>query len=125
MKKATANEQKKEEPKEETPEIAIDDFAKVSLKVAEIKSCEKVPKSDKLYQLKLDDGEGERQIVSGIAMFYKPEELIGKKVIIVANLKPAKLRGVMSNGMLLAADKGDEASVIFVDDSIPAGSKIR
>lgn len=125
VKKATAAEQKKEAPKEETEEISIDDFMKVSLKVAQIKACEKAPKSDKLYQLKLDDGEGERQIVSGIALYYKPEELIGKKVIVVANLKPAKLRGVLSNGMLLAADKGDEASVIFVDDSIPVGSKIR
>ncbi len=107
--------------------IEITDFMNVSLKVAQVTECEKVKKSDKLYQIKVDDGEteGGRQIVSGIASWYEPTDLIGKKVIIVANLKPAKLRGVESNGMLLAADVGDKAQVIFVDDSIPVGSKIR
>ena len=105
--------------------ITIDDFAKVSLRVAKIKACEKVPKSDKLYKLLLDDGEGERQIVSGIAKWYAEEELVGKKVIVVANLKPAKLRGVESNGMLLAADAADgSAKVLFVDDSVECGAAI-
>ena len=84
-----------------------------------------MPKSDKLYKLLLDDGEGERQIVSGIAKWYAEEELVGKKVIVVANLKPAKLRGVESNGMLLAADAADgSAKVLFVDDSVECGAAI-
>lgn len=117
------------EPKEEiklADEILIDDFAKVELRVAEVKSCEKVPKSDKLLCLQLDDGMGGRQVVSGIAKWYKPEDLVGKKIIIVANLKPVKLRGVESNGMILAADTPDDgASVIFPDQTLPNGSKIR
>ena len=88
-------------------------------------SCEKVEKSDKLLKLVLDDGEGDRQVVSGIAKWYRPEDLVGRKVIVVANLKPAKLRGVESNGMILAADAGDEVKVLFADDSIPQGSKVR
>lgn len=106
--------------------IEIEDFKKVTLKVAKIKECEKVEKSDKLYKLQLEDGENVRQVVSGIAAWYKPEDLIGKSVIIVANLKPAKLRGVESNGMLLAADNEDgSANVIFVDGSIAPGSILR
>lgn len=107
--------------------IGIEDFQKVKLMVAKIISCEKVEKSDKLYRLILEDGENSsRQIVSGIAAWYQPDDLIGKKVIIVSNLKPAKLRGVESNGMLLAADCPDgSARVIFVDDSVPTGAKIR
>lgn len=107
--------------------ITIEDFQKVSLKACEIKLCEPVKKSDKLLRLLLDDGSGnERQIVSGIAEWYRPDDLVGKKVIVVANLKPAKLRGVESNGMLLAADcPNGLVKVIFVDSSIPNGSKIR
>lgn len=109
------------------PEITIDDFAKADLRVALVVSCEKVPKSDKLLLLHLDDGfSNDRQIVSGIAQWYAPDDLIGKKIIVVANLKPAKLRGVLSQGMLLAADAPDgAASVIFPDQSLPLGSKIR
>lgn len=107
--------------------INIDDFQKVSLIAAEIISCEKVEKSDKLLKLMINDGsESERQVVSGIAQWYSPEQLVGKKIILVSNLKPAKLRGVLSNGMILAADAPDGgAKVIFLDDSIPAGCKIR
>ena len=116
--------QAKVEP--EGVKIGFDEFQKVSLMVAQVKSCEKVKKSDKLYCLMLDDGICERQIVSGIAPYYKESELIGKKVIIVANLNPVKLRGVESNGMLLAADcPNDDVKVIFIDESIPNGSKIR
>ena len=106
--------------------ITIDDFAKVSLTVAEIKSCEKVEKSDKLYKLMLDDGSEElRQVVSGIAKWYTPEELVGKKVVVVANLKPVKLRGVLSNGMILAADcTEDDVKVLFLDSAIPNGASI-
>lgn len=107
-------------------EITIDDFAKVELRVAQVKSCEKVPKSDKLLCLQLDDGMGGRQVVSGIAQWYKAEDLVGKKIIVVANLKPAKLRGVESNGMILAADTPDGgAAVVFPDQSLPNGSKVR
>lgn len=114
---------------EEVPQgvvISIDDFAKVELCVAQIKECEKVEKADKLLKLQLDDGKGGRQVVSGIAKWYTPEELIGKKVIVVSNLKPAKLRGIESQGMILAADGSKkEAKVLFVDESIPNGAKIR
>ena len=105
--------------------ISIDDFCKVDLRVAEVKECEKVPKAKKLLKLKLDDGFGTRQVVSGIAKWYAPEDLIGKKVIVVANLSPAKLCGVESQGMIVAADVGEDARVIFVDKDIPNGSKLR
>ena len=108
------------------PEITIDDFAKVDLRIAKVVACEKVKKSKKLLKLQLDDGMGGRQVVSGIAQWYKPEDLIGKKIILVANLKPAKLCGVESNGMICAADAPDgSASVIFPDQSLPCGAKIR
>ena len=124
-KKAKA-EDKKEEKTEETPsEISIDDFLKVKLICAEVLECEPVPKSDKLLKLIMDDGEGKRQVVSGIAQSYKPEELIGKKVILVANLKPVKLRGVESNGMLLAAGTDDGIVVSFLDEKIKNGTVIR
>lgn len=98
---------------------------KSDLRVAEVKECEKVKKSSKLLCLQLDDGMGGRQVVSGIAKWYKPEDLIGKKVTIVANLKPVKLCGVESNGMILAGDTADgAASVIFPDQSLPNGTKI-
>ncbi len=113
------------EPIELAPEITIDDFAKVEIRVAKVISCEKVKKSDKLLCLQLDDGMGGRQVVSGIAQYYTPDDLIGKKLQLIANLKPVKLRGVDSNGMICAADTPDGVKVIFVDDSIPVGSKIR
>ena len=105
--------------------ISIDDFCKVDLRVVEVKECEKVPKAKKLLKLQLDDGFGTRQVVSGIAKWYAPEDLIGKKVIVVANLSPAKLCGVESQGMIVAADVGEDARVIFVDKDIPNGSKLR
>ncbi len=116
-----------EKPEIETlPEITIDDFSKVELIVAEVLDCEKVKRSKKLLKLQLDDGRGGRQVVSGISEWYAPEDLIGKKVIVVANLKPVKLCGEMSNGMICAADMPDgSAGVIFPDQSIPVGSKIR
>ena len=114
------------EPAPIADEITIDDFAKVDLRVALVKDCEKVKKSKKLLCLQLDDGFGGRQVVSGIAAWYKPENLIGKKVVIVANLKPVKLCGVESNGMICAADTPDgAASVIFPDQDLPCGAKLR
>lgn len=107
-------------------QIGIEDFCKVNLKVAKIKNCEKISKSKKLLKLTLDDGIGERIVASGISEYYTPEELIGRNIILVANLKPAKLCGVESQGMILAAECGDEeqtVKVIFVDD-IKEGSRI-
>ena len=122
--KTPAVEEKKEEIVLE-PEIGIEDFGKVELRVAKILSCEKVPKAKKLYKIQLDDGMGGRQIVSGIAQHYTPEELVGKKIIVVANLKPAKLCGVESSGMLLAGDREDgSVCVTFVDDSVPVGTRL-
>lgn len=107
--------------------IEIDVFERVSLRVAEVISCEKIPKSKKLLLLQVDDGERKRQVASGIAPWYTPEELVGKKVLLVSNLKPVKLCGQVSEGMILAAD--DSASgrvrVLFVDDEMPNGSSIR
>ena len=117
-------ETKKVEPAAEDDNmIKIDDFAKVDLRVAEIVAAEPVPKTEKLLKLQVSLGDEERTVVSGIAKFYKPENLIGKHVILVANLKPAKLRGVMSHGMLLAASKGDELQI--VETSMPVGSKVK
>lgn len=124
--------QEEAEKKEERPEIVglaqigIEDFAKVELRVAEIKDCEPVKKAKKLLKLTLDDGtDTPRTVASGIAKWYKPEDLIGKKVILVANLKPAVLCGVESCGMILAADCAeDDVKVIFVDN-MPAGARIR
>lgn len=107
--------------------IGIEDFAKVELKSAEIKACEPVKKAKKLLKLTLDDGSDvDRTVASGIAKWYTPDELVGKKVIVVSNLKPATLCGVESQGMILAADAGeDDVKVVFLDSSIPNGSKIR
>lgn len=107
--------------------ISIDDFGKVDLRVAQIKACEPIKKAKKLLKLQLDDGfDGGRQVVSGIAPWYKPEDLIGKKIVIVANLTPVKLCGVESQGMILAANCDENTvKVLFVDDSIPNGAKLK
>ncbi len=107
------------------PEISVGDFTKVELRVAKVVACEKVPKAKKLLKLQLDDGMGGRQIVSGIAQYYTSEELIGKKIVVVANLKPAKLCGVESCGMLLAGEREDgSVCVTFIDDSVPTGTRL-
>lgn len=119
--------QEAEKPKkeiEQKPEITIDDFAKVELRVAKVEACEPVKKAKKLLKLTLDDGAGKRTVASGIAQYYKPEDLIGHNVILVANLKPAKLCGVESCGMILAADSNDSVKVIFADD-MEVGSTVR
>ena len=105
-------------------QIGIEDFMKVELTAAKIIDCEAVPKAKKLLKLTLDDGNGTRTVASGIAKFYTPDELKGKTVILVSNLKPAKLCGIESQGMILAADCGEDVKVIFLDD-VPAGAKIR
>ena len=105
-------------------QIGIDDFAKVELRAAKVVACEPIKKAKKLLKLTLDDGEGERTVASGIAKWYKPEDLIGRTVVLVANLKPATLCGVESQGMILAADAGeDDVRVIFLE-GVPAGSSI-
>jgi methionyl-tRNA synthetase len=107
------------------PEISIDDFAKIDLRAAKITACEPIKKAKKLLKLTLDDGSGNpRTVASGIAQYYKPDELVGKTVIVVANLKPATLCGVESCGMILAADSADGIKVVFLDGVEP-GSKIR
>lgn len=120
MTKKTA---KLKEEIEGVAQIGIDDFCKVDLRVAEIKACEPIKKAKKLLKLTIFDGVKERTVASGIAKFYTPDDLIGRKIILVSNLKPAKLCGVESCGMILAATCGEEIKVIFVDDMEP-GSKI-
>ncbi|WP_308617824.1 methionine--tRNA ligase [uncultured Eubacterium sp.] len=122
---AKAEEAAKPKEIEGLAQIEFDDFAKVELRVATITECEPIKKAKKLLKLTVNDGTAEpRQIVSGISPWYKPEDLIGKNVIIVANLKPAKLCGEMSNGMLLAGDVSEnDVKVVFVD--LPAGTQLR
>ena len=123
---APKEEPKKEEPKEETNEITIDDFAKVEMKVGLVLESKPVEGADKLLVSQVKIGDEVRQIVSGIANYYKPEELVGKKVVVVTNLKPVKLRGVLSQGMILAAVDGDTLSVVSPEkaDKIGDGTKI-
>lgn len=120
-----AAEDKKTQEEPENKLIGIEDFAKVNLTVAKIKECEPVKKSKKLLKLVINDGTNDRVVVSGISQYYSPEELINRNIILVSNLKPAKLCGVESNGMVLAAESPEgKVNVIFVDDLIP-GSNIR
>lgn len=104
--------------------IDIAEFGKVQLRVAEILAAEPVPKADKLLKLQIAIGSDRRQIVAGIAQHYKPDQLVGRKIIVVANLKPAKLRGIESNGMLLAAKGGDKLALLTVDFDLPSGATI-
>ena len=105
--------------------ITIDQFMEIDLRVAEIRAAEKVEKSKKLIKMTVFDGDRERTLVAGIATKYTPEELVGRKVVIVANLQPAKLMGIESNGMVLAASIGGEPSLLSVDASVPAGTKVK
>jgi len=113
------------EVKPQTEEISIDDFLKVDLRVATVLACEPIPKADKLLKLQLDMGYEKRQVVSGIAEYYKPEELIGKKVIVVANLKPVKLRGELSQGMILAGGKDGYLTLATVDEKLENGAQVK
>ena len=107
----------------ESAEITIDEFSKIHLRVVKILSAEKVPETDKLLKLRVDLGSEEREIVSGISQHYTPEQLIGKTVVMVVNLKPTKIRGILSQGMVLAASQGDQLKLLGVD--MPVGSQIR
>ena len=120
--------QTQSEPQEErsvAAPIAFDDFAKVEMTVCKVLACERVPKSQKLLKFQLDDGSGTpRQILSGIAKFYSPEELIGKTVVACTNLAPRKMMGLESKGMLLSAEMGDALHLLILDDHIPAGATL-
>jgi methionyl-tRNA synthetase len=107
--------------------ITIDEFGKIDLRVAVVLTVERVPKTEKLLKLELDLGSEKRTIVSGIAEFYEPETLVGKRIVIVANLKPARIRGVESRGMLLAAGgrgPGEELGLVTLDSDIPPGTRV-
>ena len=106
-------------------EIAFEDFEKLDLRVATVKACAKVPKTDKLLHFTLDDGFGERTIISGLAKHYEPETLVGKQVIFVANLAPRKMRGIESQGMILSVEEGDGSlSVLTTSKQVKPGSKV-
>ena len=114
-----------QEAPEPKAEIAIDEFAKVELRVAQVIAAEPVKNADKLLKLQLDLGYEQRQVVSGIAKFYTPEDIIGRKVICVTNLKPVKLRGEMSQGMILAASHGDQLTLASVPEEMPNGAIVK
>ncbi|OAB32752.1 methionine--tRNA ligase [Paenibacillus macquariensis subsp. defensor] len=122
---AVLEQAKDQEPVEHSEEIGIEDFAKVELRIAQVISAEPVKKADKLLKLQLDLGFEQRQVVSGIAKFYTPEELVGRKVICVINLKPVKLRGELSQGMILAASHGDQLTLATVPDNMPNGAIVK
>ncbi len=110
---------------EPLPPVSFDDFCKVEMTVVKVLTCEKVKKSEKLLKFTLDDGTGTpRQILSGIAKFYEPEELLGKTLVAVTNLPPRKMMGQESSGMLLSAERGDQLHLIMLDDAVPAGSRL-
>ncbi|MGN7357551.1 methionine--tRNA ligase [Paenibacillus sp. SAF-054] len=122
---AQPDEQAASEAPELKEEIGIEDFAKVELRVAQVIAAEPVKKADKLLKLQLDLGFEQRQVVSGIAKFYSPEDLVGRKVICVTNLKPVKLRGELSQGMILAASQGEQLTLATVPDSMPNGAVVK
>lgn len=108
------------------PRISIEDFQKVDLRVAKVLRCERIEKSDKLLKLQVEIGSEQRQIVAGIAQHYTPEELVGKLIIVVANLEPAKIHGMESNGMLLAATGSDgKLAVLTLERALESGSRLR
>ena len=107
------------------PDVTIDEFAKCDMRVCKVLKCEPVKKSDKLLCFTLNDGSGtDRQILSGIAKFYRPEELVGKTVVAILNLPPRKMMGMPSNGMLLSAEKDGKPHLLMLDDSVPAGAQL-
>ena len=116
---------KEQSSMEKTEYISIEDFARIDIRVGEIISAEPVPKTDKLLKLDVKLGDEVRQVVAGIAQYYSPEALVGKKALFAVNLKPAKIRGLLSEGMILAATSPEGKVVLTtVDSDVPAGSKI-
>ena len=114
-----------DETKPQPEEIDIETFSRIELRVARVLSAESVPNTDKLLRLEIDLGSEQRQLVAGIAKVYEPSALVGKTIVIVANLKPARIRGVESRGMLLAADAGDGPVVATFDSPVPPGTRVR
>jgi methionine--tRNA ligase beta chain len=110
---------------EERPTINIQQFFETELRVARIVAAERVPNADKLLKLRVDLGDEERQLVAGIALAYEPDALVGKRIVVVANLQPARIRGVESQGMLLAADLGGKPILATFDEEVPAGTPVR
>ena len=123
-KKSKEAEESKETEEQDAEYVTIDDFAKLDMRVAEVLKVEKHPNADRLLVFQLKVGEEVRQVVSGIAKWYKPEDLTGKKVVMVYNLKAVTLRGVESQGMILSAEKGKKLSVVSTLEDIPSGAKI-
>jgi len=107
------------------PRVSIDRFFDIQLRVAQIVTAERVENTDKLMKLEVDLGDERRQIVAGIAAAYEAEQVIGRRIIVVANLKPARIRGVESNGMLLAADFGGRPIIAGFDEDVPLGTRVR
>jgi methionyl-tRNA synthetase len=124
MKEEAEQEKERKAEEEDAKYITIDDFEKLDLRVAKVLECEKVEGSNKLLKLQLEVGSEKRQVVSGIAKYYKPEDLIGKSVVLVANLKPVKLKGIESKGMILAASNDEELTVITPLTEIKSGSQV-
>lgn len=124
-KEEESQKEKKDSSAEKPGIIDIEDFASLDIRVGEILDAEPVPKADKLLKMTVDLGKEQRQIIAGIAQFYKPQELVGKKALFVANLKPAKIRGLLSEGMVMAAtDSEGRVALTGVDKDFPPGSKI-
>jgi methionyl-tRNA synthetase len=110
---------------EQPNEITIDQFLETDLRVARIVSAERVPDADRLLRLEVDLGHERRQIVAGIAAAYAPEALVGRRIVVVANLRPARIRGIESQGMLLAADFGGRPILASFDEEVPLGTRVR
>lgn len=125
MRKGESADEKEEEKEEDDDLITIDDFDKIDLRVAKVESAEKHPNADRLLVLQLKVGDEKRQVVSGISKYYEPEDLVGKSVVLVYNLKPVKLRGIESHGMVLAADKGKKLTLVSTLEDIKDGAKVR
>jgi methionyl-tRNA synthetase len=120
------DEQKQDRPEPAgPPTISIDRFFEVQLRVARILSAEKVPNADKLLKLQVDLGDEKRQLVAGIAQSYETDALVGKRIVVVANLQPARIRGVVSQGMLLAADLDGRPILATFDEDVPPGTPVR
>jgi len=116
---------RKKEGKGEVELISYDEFTKLDIRVALVEKVEKVPKADKLLKLSIDLGTEKRTLVAGLAEFYDAKDLVGKKIIVLTNLEPRKLRGVLSHGMLLAADDGENVSLLITEKDMAPGSKIK
>ena len=106
-------------------EISFEEFKKIDIRIGKIISCERVENTDKLLKLEIELGDTKKIAVAGIANYYKKEELVGKKVAVVVNLKPAKFRGIVSEVMILAADANEDVSILIPDKDVPSGSKVR